>query len=177
MCEIVNHYIRTSTVNFRTDPQTPQEWTHDLLNRGRRYPWFVAQVDGAVVGVAYAGPWKSRGAYDWTAESTVYVSHRHQRLGLGFLLYSHLLASMQAQGFRSAIATIGLPNDPSVRLHESLGYRARGTLKAVGFKHGDWHDVGFWQQHFDASNPPEAAGPVGEIAGESGGTGRSAPAG
>lgn len=102
VCEIVNHYIRTSTVNFRTDPQTPQEWTHDLLNRGRRYPWFVAQVDGAVVGVAYAGPWKSRGAYDWTAESTVYVSHRHQRLGLGFLLYSHLLASMQAQGFRLA---------------------------------------------------------------------------
>jgi len=87
VCTIVNHYIETSTVNFRTEPQEPQEWTDDLVRLRERYPWLVAEVDGEVAGIAYAGPWKARNAYDWTAESTVYVSPRHQRgvrgLGIG----------------------------------------------------------------------------------------------
>lgn len=74
VCDIVNHYIETSTVNFRTEPQTPQEWTQDLLHLQERYPWLVAEVDGEIAGIAYAGPWKARNAYDWTAESTVYIS-------------------------------------------------------------------------------------------------------
>lgn len=163
VCEIVNHYIRTSTVNFRTEPQTPDEWTKDLLASRERYPWLVAEVGGVVAGVAYAGPWKARNAYDWTAESTVYVSPSHQRLGLGSLLYTRLLKSMEAQGFRTVVAVIGLPNDPSVRLHEALGYTARGTLKAAGFKHGNWHDVGFWQRDFPLPAPPHPVRPVQDI--------------
>ncbi|KPI15316.1 Phosphinothricin acetyltransferase [Actinobacteria bacterium OK074] len=163
VCDIVNHYIETSTVNFRTEPQTPQEWTLDLLHLQERYPWLVAEVDGQVAGIAYAGPWKARNAYDWTAESTVYVSPRHQRLGLGSTLYTHLLKSMEAQGFKSVVAVIGLPNDPSVRLHEALGYTARGTLRAAGFKHGGWHDVGFWQRDFTLPEPPRPVRPVTEI--------------
>ncbi|MEU3529467.1 phosphinothricin N-acetyltransferase [Streptomyces sp. NPDC038707] len=163
VCDIVNHYIETSTVNFRTEPQTPDEWTTDLLHLRERYPWLVAEVDGVVAGIAYGGPWKARNAYDWTAESTVYVSHRHQRLGLGSTLYTHLLKSMEAQGFKSVVGVIGLPNEPSVRLHEALGYTACGTLKAAGFKHGNWHDVGFWQRDFALPVPPRPVRPVTEI--------------
>lgn len=163
VCEIVNHYIATSTVNFRTEPQTPDEWTKDLLALRERYPWIVAEVDGVVAGIAYGGPWKARNAYDWTAEATVYVSPRHQRLGLGTALYTHLLESVEAQGFRSVVAVIGLPNDASVRLHEALGFTARGTLKAAGFKHGNWHDVGFWQRDFALPAPPRPVRPVQEI--------------
>lgn len=163
VCDIVNHYIATSTTNFRTEPQTPDEWTKDLLQLRERYPWLVAEVDGVVAGIAYAGPWKARHAYDWTAESTVYVSPRHQRLGLGSTLSTHLLKSLEAQGFRSVVAVIALPNDPSVRLHEALGYTARGTLRAAGFKHGNWHDVGFWQRDFGLPAPPRPVRSVTEI--------------
>nr|ADF81054.1 phosphinothricin acetyltransferase [Tobacco plastid transformation vector pSS33]ADF81056.1 phosphinothricin acetyltransferase [Tobacco plastid transformation vector pSS42]AEO95758.1 phosphinothricin acetyltransferase [synthetic construct]AEO95759.1 phosphinothricin acetyltransferase [synthetic construct] len=163
VCTIVNHYIETSTVNFRTEPQEPQEWTDDLVRLRERYPWLVAEVDGEVAGIAYAGPWKARNAYDWTAESTVYVSPRHQRTGLGSTLYTHLLKSLEAQGFKSVVAVIGLPNDPSVRMHEALGYAPRGMLRAAGFKHGNWHDVGFWQLDFSLPVPPRPVLPVTEI--------------
>lgn len=163
VCDIVNHYIETSTVNFRTEPQTAQEWIEDLERLRERYPWLVAEVDGVVAGIAYTGPWKARSAYDWTAEATVYVSHRHQRLGLGSTLYTHLLTSMEEQGFKSAVAVIGLPNDPSVRLHERLGFTACGTLRAAGYKHGEWHDVGFWQRSFPRSDPPRPVRPTGQV--------------
>lgn len=154
VCEIVNHYIETTTVNFRTEPQTPEEWTADLLRLQDRYPWLVADLESVVVGIAYATPWKARSAYSWTAESTVYTSRRHQRLGVGSALYTRLLECIEAQGFKSVVAVIGLPNDPSVRLHESLGYIHRGTLRAAGFKQDEWHDVGFWQRDFMVETPP-----------------------
>lgn len=160
VCGIVNHWIETSTANFRTEPQTPQEWADDLRALQERYPWLVAEVAGAVAGVAYAGPWKARAAYAWTAEATVYVSPGHRRMGVGSALYGRLLALLEEQGFRSVVAVVGLPNEPSVRLHEAHGFTVRGTLTAAGYKHGGWHDVGFLQRDFALPDPPPPVKPV-----------------
>ncbi|HEV2372276.1 MAG TPA: GNAT family N-acetyltransferase [Streptosporangiaceae bacterium] len=154
VCDIVNFYIETTTVNFRMEPQTAQEWEADLRSCRDKYPWLVADVDGSVAGVAYSSPWKSRNAYDWCAESTVYVSPHHRGMGLGSALYSSLLASLESQGFRSVVAVIGLPNEASVRLHESLGYVHAGTIRKAGYKLGGWHDVGFWQREFATGDEP-----------------------
>jgi phosphinothricin acetyltransferase len=99
-----------------------------------------------VAGIAYAAPWKTRPAYAWCAESTVYVSGRHRGLGLGTALYARLLESLASQGFRSVVAGIALPNEASVRLHESQGYVHAGTIRRAGYKHGRWHDVGYAQR-------------------------------
>ena len=146
VCEIGNHYIRTAPYNFRTDPQTLDEWIGDWTRTRARHPWVVAVGDERVLGVAYGSPWNTRAAYDWCAEVTVYVAHDAARQGIGRALYDRLLAVMDGQGYRSQIAIIALPNAASVELHEAFGFRHTGTLGDVGYKNGRWLDVGLWQR-------------------------------
>jgi phosphinothricin acetyltransferase len=143
--EIVNHYIEHSVFNFRTEPQSIGEVRALWAQRHERFPWLVAVIDGDVVGVAYAGPWNERAAYQWTVESTIYVDPSTRRRGVGDALYTGLLDDLRRRGFRSAIAVIALPNDPSVQLHERHGFVRVGQLREAGYKQGSWHDVGFWQ--------------------------------
>jgi phosphinothricin acetyltransferase len=143
-CEIVNYFIEKSFFNFRTEPQGVEAWRSDWSRLHSRFPWLVA-TDDRVIGVAYAAPWNDRPAYQWTAEATVYVDPSRQRRGVGDALYTELLGRLRSQGFRSVIAVIALPNDPSVRLHERHGFTQVGQLVDAGYKHGGWHDVGFWQ--------------------------------
>ncbi|WP_412735455.1 GNAT family N-acetyltransferase [Krasilnikovia sp. MM14-A1259] len=158
VADLVNHYIATTTVNFRTEAQTPQDWTADWTQYRERYPWLVATDAGRVVGVAYAGPWKARDAYDWCAEVTGYVADDMRGRRVGHALYRSLLAVLDAQGFRTQIAVLGLPNDPSAGFHESFGFRHVGTLAGVGFKNATWLDVGFWQRSAAATG--QAPGPL-----------------
>jgi phosphinothricin acetyltransferase len=144
VCTIVNYFIEHSVFNFRTEPQSVDEWRNDWRRLHRQFPWLVATDDG-VVGVAYAAPWNGRAAYQWTVEATVYVEASSHRRGVGDALYTELLARLRRQGFHSVVAVIALPNDPSVRLHERHGFVPAGQLVEAGYKHGAWHDVGFWQ--------------------------------
>jgi acyl-coenzyme A synthetase/AMP-(fatty) acid ligase/L-amino acid N-acyltransferase YncA/acyl carrier protein len=146
ICALVNHYIEHTSFNFRTERQTPEEWTAEWSAGRERYPWLVAGIDGATKGVAYAGPWKGRAAYDWCAEVTVYVAHTALRVGVGEALYRRLLAMLDGQGYRSELAVITLPNASSVALHERAGFRHAGTLGELGYKNGRWLDVGLWQR-------------------------------
>jgi len=146
VCDLINHYIATTAINFRTSPQTLDEWVADWTRYHARYPWLVATHGERLVGIAYAVPWKARAAYDWCAEVTVYIAPDCARQGVGRLLYERLFGLMDRQGYHTQLAVIALPNDPSVALHEAFGFRHAGTLREVGFKHGRWRDVGFWQR-------------------------------
>jgi acyl-coenzyme A synthetase/AMP-(fatty) acid ligase/L-amino acid N-acyltransferase YncA/acyl carrier protein len=146
ICALVNHYIEHTSFNFRTEPQASSEWIEDWSATQSNYPWLTANVDDVVVGVAYASPWKGRAAYDWCAEVAVYVAHDTQRMGIGRSLYARLLPILDDQGYRTQVAAITLPNPPSVALHEVCGFHHAGTLGGVGYKHGAWLDVGFWQR-------------------------------
>lgn len=160
VCEIVNHYIVTSWANFRTEPQTADEWTEQFEAGRERHPWLVAEVDGVVAGIAYASPWRPRAAYGWTVETTVYLAPGQGGRGLGRALYERLLPLLAAQGYRSAVATIALPNPASVRLHEACGFTAVGVLRDAGFKLGAWHDIGYWQAHLRADDAAPEPRPV-----------------
>jgi phosphinothricin acetyltransferase len=154
ICALVNRYIEDTTFNFRTEPQTPGEWIEEWSATRASHPWLVAILDGVLAGVAYAGPWKGRRAYDWCAEVTVYVAQDARGTGVGRALYRRLLDLLDGQGYRTLIAAIALPNGPSVALHESCGFRHVGTLSGVGHKHGEWLDVGFWQRGEGRGEPP-----------------------
>ena len=123
-------------------------------------PWLVAERDGAVAGYAYAGPHRSRAAYRWSADVSVYVGEVHRERGVGRGLYRALLAVLRLQGFFNAYAGIALPNPASVGLHELMGFERVGVYESVGYKHGEWHDVGWWaktlQDHDDDPEPPRA---------------------
>ena len=163
--EIVNHYIETTAINFHDRPQSEDDWEATWQVLHERYPFIVADKDGVLGGIAYASPWKLRGAYDWTCEVTVYVRAGHERQGIGRALSARMLEILQAQGYRAVVAVIALPNDASVALHESLGYEHAGTLRNLGFKLGAWRDVSFWQLAFgDPDVAPEPVKPVSEVA-------------
>ncbi|GAA1913459.1 GNAT family N-acetyltransferase [Streptomyces sodiiphilus] len=160
VCALVNHYIEHAVANFRTEPQRPKEWEELWHAHHGRYPWLVAEQDGEIAGFCCAGPWKTRGAYAWTAESTVYVGPDRLGQGLGSRLYRPLLATLAAQGFRSVVAGITLPNPGSVALHTSMGFEPAGLIRAAGFKFGAWHDVGYWQLRLAGDGPPGEVLPV-----------------
>jgi phosphinothricin acetyltransferase len=156
---ITNYYIETSTIHFAYEPVTRAAFA-DLWQASRdRYPWLVAEDAGAVAGYAKAGTWRERTAYRWTAEVAVYLRHDARGRGLGRALYSELLAELARRGFRSAIAGIALPNEPSFALHRALGFEPVGTVRDAGWKHGRWRDVAFWQKRLATGPdaPPDRA--------------------
>jgi len=163
--EIVNHYIENTAINFHDRPQSEDDWLTTWSVLHERYPFLVAEKDGLVKGIAYASPWKLRGAYDWTAEVSVYVRVGHERQGIGRSLCSRMLEIMDAQGYRAIIAVIALPNEASVALHRSLGFELSGTLKRTGYKRGQWRDVSYWQRSAGPADdsPPTPIKPVSEV--------------
>ena len=158
---IVNHYIEHGTANFRTEPQSAAEWEREIDAYAGRYPWLAAVHEDEVVGLAYAKPWNARQAYDWTAEATVYVAEGQRGRRVGSTLYRELLKRLEGQGFRSVMALVTSPNPGSEALHAGFGFELVGTVKAAGYKHGGWHDVGVWQKILaEPADPPEPTVPV-----------------
>lgn len=141
---ITNHYIRTTAIHFAYQPVPDAELAATLRADVERYPWLVAAAGTTVLAYAKAGPWRTRTAYQWIAETGIYVDRDHLGQGLGTPLYRRLLAVMTAQGFHAAIGGIALPNPASVALHERLGFRPCGVVPRAGRKFDRWHDVGFW---------------------------------
>ena len=145
IARITNHYIATSAIHFGYDPVTGEELA-DKWRSDPRHAWLVADEAGEVLGYAKSGTWRERAAYRWTCELGLYVAAHAHRRGLGSALYTALIAEVSRRGFRSAVAGISLPNAASVALHEKLGFVSIGVVRDAGFKHGAWHDVGFYQK-------------------------------
>ena len=126
------------------------------------HPWLVAEQEGEVAGYAYGCPHRSRAAYRWAADVSVYVAEARRGRGLGRALYEELIGRLRRQGFHVACAGITLPNETSVRLHERLGFTPVGVYRRIGWKSGAWRDVGWWQLELrPAGNepPPEPLPP------------------
>lgn len=149
-------YVTGSAVSFETDPPDEREMRSRIAAVGDLYPWIVAVgEDGMLGGYAYASAFRPRPAYRYAVETSVYVAAGFHGRGIGSRLYRSLLETLETQGYAQAIAALTLPNPPSVRLHEALGFTPAGVYRRVGWKMGGWHDVGLWQRPLaPATNPP-----------------------
>ncbi|MEP6898150.1 MAG: GNAT family N-acetyltransferase [Rhodanobacter sp.] len=128
-----------------------------IFQRLAQYPWLVWEDAGEVLAYAYAGRFRERAAYDWIAETSIYVRADTQRRGVARRLYGALLETMCLQGISQAVGVITLPGHVSVRMHESMGFGAAGVWRQCGYKHGQWWDVGVWQKQLrvaDAAPSP-----------------------
>jgi phosphinothricin acetyltransferase len=152
---IIAREVREGVAHFGTQVPTLAEIQTDWAKTRDRYGWFTALDGDQVAGFAKGGPWKSRGAYRWSAEVGVYVRPESQGRGIGRALYQALFQHMRGQGIRTVFAGITLPNNPSVALHEAMGMTHIGVFKSAGYKHGAWRDTGYWQLHWDADKPPD----------------------
>ncbi|WP_456600494.1 arsinothricin resistance N-acetyltransferase ArsN1 family B [Blastococcus sp. SYSU DS0616] len=138
-------YVTGTAITFELEPPTPAQMAERIAAARRAHAWLVLEDDGAVVGYAYAGPYKERAAYRWSCEVSVYLDGGRRRRGGGRALYEALFERLAARGFRTAIAGMTLPNEPSEGLHTAMGFEPIGTYRRVGFKHGRWRDV-LWAQ-------------------------------
>ncbi len=140
--EIYDHAVRYGTASFETEPPDEAEMTRRyraLVDGG--FPYLVAERDGTVAGYAYAGPYRTRPAYRYTVEDSIYVSPAAQRRGVGRALLEELIAESTARGFRQMIAVIGdSAQIASIQLHRAAGFHYVGNLQNVGFKFGRWLD-------------------------------------
>ncbi len=145
MLAIYAPYVTDSAVSFETATPTDDEFSARIELGLRTAPWLVFHEHGEVFGYAYATEFRERAAYNATRETTVYVSPRHQGSGVGRALMTDLVGRLRVDGIAVAIAGITLPNEPSVALHERIGFEHVGIFHRVGRKFGAWHDVGFWE--------------------------------
>ena len=146
LCDIYNHYIVHSTITFEQEVVTAQQMQERIVATTGQYPWLVAEVNGKLIGYAYATRWRSRAAYDHTVESTIYLSPDGTGRGLGLPLYQALMDALRERGVHAVVGCIALPNPGSAALHEKCGFEKVGHFPQVGRKFGEWIDVGFWQR-------------------------------
>lgn len=144
---IYNHYVANTTITFE-EQQVPVEEMGSRIKdiQATGLPWLVFEESSQVVGYAYASKWKTRSAYRFSVETSVYLKHGSHARGVGSRLYEALFDALRGQGVHAVIGGIALPNESSIRLHEKFGMKKVAHFEQVGFKFGKWIDVGYWQK-------------------------------
>jgi phosphinothricin acetyltransferase len=150
---IYEPYVRETAISFEEVPPTPSEMARRLSSTLEMHPYLVFDDGEGVLGYAFGSVHRAKPAYRWSVETTVYVARHAHRKGIGRALYIELLHLLTRQGFHSAFAGIVPPNDSSVRLHEAMGFVHLGTFPEIGFKHGQFHDLGWWRRTLAEGRP------------------------
>jgi phosphinothricin acetyltransferase len=157
---IYRPHVESSATSFEERAPDAAEMRTRITELSTTHPWLVAEEEGRVLGFAYACPHRSRAAYRWAVDVSAYVEADQRGRGIGRSLYQALLEELREQGFYVACAGITLPNAASVALHEGFGFAPVGVYRRIGWKDGDWQDVGWWQlQLRDPDRPPAEPGP------------------
>jgi len=140
---IYGHAVTYGTASFELEAPTQAEMTQRVKSLlDENFPYLVAESDGTVVGYAYAALYRTRPAYRFSVEDSVYVDPKAQRLGIGRILLDRLVVESEKRGFRQMIAVIGDSSQTaSIELHRAAGFGMIGTIKNVGFKFGRWLDT------------------------------------
>ena len=142
--DIYAPFVESTAVSFELE--VPPLDTFESALSTSIYPWLVLERDGEVVGYAKSGRFHPRAAYAWSVEVSIYLAESARGDGAGKRLLVALLDELRAQGYVNAFAGTTLPNEASVALFESLGFKRCAVQEKVGFKLGRWHDVGWWQK-------------------------------
>ena len=149
---IYAHAVRNGTATFELEPPDEAEMMRRMtaLLDGQ-FPYVAAEIGGMLAGYAYAGLYRTRPAYRFTVEDSIYVDPDTQRRGVGGALLKRLIEECERQGFRQMIAVIGdSAQTASIEVHRALGFRHVGNLENVGFKFGRWLDTVLMQRDLGA---------------------------
>ena len=154
VAEIYSHYVRHTAVTFATECPGVADYAARIADD--RYPFLVAEEAGRVTGFMYAAAFRTKEAYRWDVELTVYMAPECCGQGGGAALMARCLALLQTQGYLNAYSCITLPNAASIGLHRRYGFRELGVFARTGYKLGKWHDVVWMGMELgEKSVPPE----------------------
>ena len=156
--------VETTAISFEEIAPSVDEMASRISESGARWPWLVAERQGMILGYAYATEHRTRSAYRWSTDVSVYLHSEARGQGLGTALYRSLFQILESQGFHRAHAGIALPNAASVALHRSTGFEHVGVYREVGFKFGRWHDVSWWARELTSgSTSPAEPTPMNDL--------------
>ena len=144
-------YVGT-TITFESPAPDENEMARRIEETTAFYPWLVCECVGEVLGYAYAHRFRTRAAFDWTVELSVYLSPAAKGRGIGRALYSAVTDILRRQGCVNAIGVVATPNAPSERLHEKCGFEKLFTMENIGWKLGAWCDMTYYMLRL---NPTE----------------------
>ena len=152
LLNIYAYYVENTAITFEYDVPTLEMFAKRIENTLKKYPYLVVEKDGEILGYAYAGVFKDRAAYDWSAETTIYLKHDAVKCGLGRMLYETLEKEMKKRGFLNLYACIGYPIDDdeyltknSAEFHAHLGFETVGEFHKCGYKFGRWYNM-IWME-------------------------------
>jgi L-amino acid N-acyltransferase YncA len=147
ICDIYNHYVDNTNISFEEIAVTSAEMAQRIMDVAESLPWLVIEEDNGVIsGYAYATKWRTRSAYRFSVEVSVYLAPLMIGKGNGFRLYEKLLDRLECLGVHVVIAGIALPNENSTKLHEKMDFRKVAHFEKVGYKNKQWVDVAYWQK-------------------------------
>ena len=144
--EIYNYYIKNSTATFEEEPLSLEVFSQRIEKITRKYPFFVAENDGKIIGYAYLAEFNDRSAYRFTADLSVYLLHSEISRGVGGQLLAAVENAGKEIGIKHIISIITAENEKSLRFHEKHGFVKRGELVDVGYKFGRPLDVYYYQK-------------------------------
>ena len=146
-------FVTDTPISFETEAPSAGQMRERIARYTASHPWLVYEIEGRVVGYAYATRHHERAAYDWSCEVSLYVEGSMHHRGIGRALYTALLRALARLGYYNALAGITEPNPASIGLHEALGFRRAGVNRNVGYKDGRWWDVVYYEASLQEAFP------------------------
>jgi phosphinothricin acetyltransferase len=143
--KLYSKYVVSSAVSFELQAPSVEEFSNRIDSISKRFPYLIAEEDGAFVGYAYASAYRDRAAYQWNVEVSIYVEEDKKKSGVATKLYDELFSELKRIHICKAFAVIAMPNEASVNFHTKMGFEKFAVYKNVGFKLNQWHDV-LWME-------------------------------
>lgn len=141
--KIYRPYVDGSVVSFEYQAPSVVEVEKRISTCLEKYPWLIAELEGEVVGYAYASEFRSREAYRWIPEVSVYVAKEAKGRGIAKQLYLRLFEQLREMKMVAVYAGMTTPNPETERFHEKMGFKFTAKFEKIGFKNDQWHDVTF----------------------------------
>jgi len=148
LLDIYAYYVKHTAITFEFEIPTLEDFQKRIETTLQNYPYLVAEVDDEIAGYVYASRFRTRAAYDWSVETSIYLDTKYQRLGLGRMLYEKLEAILRKQNVTNLYAGVADPMEEdeyltrsSERFHEAMGYKTVARFQKCGSKFGRWYNL------------------------------------
>lgn len=163
LLEIYRPYVEETYVSFEVSVPSLEEFENRIKTISGRYPYLKAVENGKILGYVYASAFKTRAAYQWAVETSIYVRRGEHSRGVGTMLYEALEAVLARQNIYNLNACITYPNPESIPFHQRCGYREVAHFTKCGYKLGSWHDMIWMEKLFPRPEDPAPFIPITEI--------------
>ena len=135
---IYTPYVTDTCISFEDVVPSVSEFESRIQNTLPNFPYIVCEVDKKIVGYAYAHSYRSRAAYNWGAELSIYVDKDSHHSGIGTALYTALIELLRLMNFQTVYGIVTYPNPKSEKLHEKMGFQNCGIMPKCGYKMNQW---------------------------------------